>query len=260
MVSAVIVPFNAKPAGRYVHPRAAETLEQEGDEGYNLDVASDAAPNYLRWVADLCAPHLGESFLEVGAGIGSITQHLVSGRRAVVMDLSASSVAAMRRRFEGMPNVRVVQADLRDWEPGETFDSVLLVNVLEHIRDDVGTLAALRRFVRPGGKVVVYVPALNGLFGNWDERVGHFRRYSKWRLREVMRAAELEPVELRYANLLAIPPWILFSQFSKADSSGDASLRLWDRTGVPLTRFVESRVRMPIGLNLLGAGRTARSR
>jgi SAM-dependent methyltransferase len=258
-VTAVIVPFNAKPAARYVHPRAAETVEQEGDEAFNLEVASDAAANYLRWVAELCAPHVGESFLDVGAGVGSVTQHLVRGRRAVAIDLAESSVAAMRHRFQGMPNVRVVQADLRTWDPGETFDSVLLVNVLEHIRDDVATLAALRGVLRPGGTVVLYVPALNGLFGSWDERALHFRRYSKWRLRKVLRQAELEPVELRYANFLAMMPWILFSRFSKPGTDGGASLRLWDRTGVPLTRLVESRVRPPIGLNLLGVGQRPRS-
>ena len=82
-----------------------------------------------------------------------------------------------------------------------------MVNVLEHIRDDVGVLSSLQRFLEPGGSIVIYTPALNGLFGSWDDYAGHFRRYSKWRLREVFRQAELDTVELRYANLLAIPAW-----------------------------------------------------
>lgn len=251
----MFVPVNARPAARYVHPRAADTTDQEADEGFNLEVASVAAQNYLRWVADLCAPHLGATVLEVGAGVGSVTEHLASGRHIVATDLSESSVAAMRGRFRDHPNVEVMQADLRTWEPGRTFDSLLMINVLEHIRDDAGALVSLSRFVRPGGTIVIYVPALNGLFGKWDDYVRHFRRYSKWRLGEVMRQAALEPVELRYANLLALPAWIAFSPLMKFDADGRHSLSIWDRTAVPLTRLIESRVRVPIGLNLLGVGR-----
>jgi SAM-dependent methyltransferase len=251
----VFVRFNARPAAGYVHPRASEITDQEADEGFNLEVAGAVAPNYLRWVADLCAPHLGTSVLEVGAGRGSVTQHLVEGRHVLATDLSQSSVEAMRRRFAGVPNVEVREADLRTWDPGRTFDSLLMVNVLEHIRDDVGALSSLSRFVRPGGSIVLYVPALNGLYGNWDEHVRHFRRYSKWRLRDVLRLASLEPVELRYANVLAMPAWLAFSMFMRVDTDGRRSLSLWDRTLVPVTRFIESRVRVPLGLNLLGVAR-----
>jgi len=252
-----MVSFNTQPALRYVHPRAAGTEEQEGDEQFNLDNVSETAPNYLHWVADLVEPHLGESVLEVGAGTGSVTQHLIDGRRLVATDLSESSVATMSRRFEREPSVRVVRAGLRTWDPGEQFDSVLMINVLEHIRDDVGVLASLRRHVKPGGSVVIYVPALNGLYGPWDEMAGHFRRYSKWRLRRVLEGASLDVVELRYANALAVPAWALFSLVSRVDTNGDRSLSIWDRTAVPLTRLIETRFAPPIGLNLLGVGRVS---
>jgi SAM-dependent methyltransferase len=175
----------------------------------------------------------------------------------VATDLSVSSVEAMQRRFADVPNVEVRRADLRTWDPGRTFDSLLMVNVLEHIRDDVGALVSLRRFVRPGGSVVIYVPAMNGLYGKWDEHVRHFRRYSKWRLHQVMRQASLHPVELRYANMLAMPAWVAFSMLMRFDADGRHSLSIWDRTVVPTTRFIESRVRVPFGLNLLGVGRVS---
>jgi 2-polyprenyl-3-methyl-5-hydroxy-6-metoxy-1,4-benzoquinol methylase len=251
----MFVKFNAGPAARYVHPRATHTSEQEGDDASNLEVASEASPNYLKWVADLCAPHLGASVLDVGAGTGSVTQHLVEGRYVVATDLTESSVEAMRRRFHGLDSVEVHKADLRTWDPGRRFDSVLMVNVLEHIRDDVGVLSSLQRFLGPGGSIVIYTPALNGLFGRWDDYAGHFRRYSKWRLGEVFRQASLDTVELRYVNLLAIPAWILFSPVMSVDGDARHSLSIWDRTAVPLTRFIESRVRVPIGLNILGVGR-----
>jgi SAM-dependent methyltransferase len=252
----VFVPFNARPVARYVHPRAARIAEQEDDDRFNLDVVEEAAPNYVRWMADLCSPHLGRTVLEIGAGIGAVTEHLVDGREIVATDLSASSVETMRERFRDAPNVTVLQADVRTLSSSDRFDSILMINVLEHIRDDVATLGLLRGHLYSGGTIVIYVPALNGLYGSWDERARHFRRYSKWRLRRVLQEAGLEPVELRYANLLAIPAWFLFSVLRRSDDDGGTSLGLWDRTGVPLTRLVESHIRVPLGLNLLAVGAT----
>jgi SAM-dependent methyltransferase len=247
--------INTPPAARYVHPAAIGATGAEGDHDFALDVASEAAPNHLRWIADLVSPHLGRRVLEVGAGLGAITEHIAAGRHVVASDVSDECVHALRERFDGAGDVRVLQADLRTWEPDEAFDSVLMVNVLEHIEDDAGALASLSRFVEPGGTVVVYVPALNGLFGAWDRKVGHFRRYSKWRLTEVMREAGLDVRFMRYANVLAIPGWLAFTNLARGDATGDHSLPLWDRYAVPVSRAIESRVPVPLGTNLLGVGR-----
>jgi len=252
--------FNALPAARYVHPKAFENGAQAGEHDHALDIASEASPNYLRWIADLCKPHLGHDVMDVGAGHGAITEHFAAGRSVLATDLSDTCVAAMRRRFAAAPNVEVQKADLRELGPeevGRRFDSIVLINVLEHIEDDAGALAHLAGCLRPGGAFVVYVPALNGLFGPWDRKVGHFRRYSKWRLRGVAAAAGLQVVELRYVNLLAIPAWLAFSRLSmRVNEDPGTSLSLWDRTGVPLSRLIESRVRPPLGLNLLCVAQT----
>ena len=249
---------NARPAARFVHPWATGDVDEAEDHGINLDVAADAAPNHLQGVADLVSPHLGKRVLDMGAGIGAITERLAEGRRLVACEISDEFVAALRQRFDGVGNVEVVQADLRTWQPAERFDSVVMINVLEHIEDDAGTLRALSRFAAPGGTVVIYVPALNGLFGDFDSKVGHFRRYSKWRLGEVMREAGLEVEELRYANMIAIPGWIAFTHASR-DMSGGTSLPLWDRYVLPLSQALESRVRVPLGTNLLGVARVPAS-
>jgi SAM-dependent methyltransferase len=253
-VTQVVELLRSRPASRYIHPKAIGLAEAEGDHDAGLDRASEAAPNYLRWIADLCRPHLGKSVLEVGAGNGSITQLFADGRRVLATDVSEGCVAALEERFRHTPTVEVAKADVRTVELDERFDSVLMINVLEHIEDDVGTLASVQRFLRPGGSIVIYVPALNGLYGRWDLKVGHRRRYSRWRLGEVFREAGLESIELRYVNILAIPAWAAFSRTS-VDRTARGSLTVWDRTAVPLGRLLESRIRMPIGLNLLGVGR-----
>lgn len=252
---------NRPPALRYVHPKSGG--RDDGDYDFALEAATASLPNYLKWIAGLCAPHLGPSLLDVGAGHGAVTQHFAEGRSVTAVDVSDDCVTALRRRFADTPAVRVVCADLRTWTTEERFDSVVLINVLEHILDDVGALESLQRFTLPGGTFVLYVPALNGLFGEWDRKVGHYRRYSKWRLRAVVEAAGLELIELRYANLLAIPAWLAFSVASgRVETTGDKSLPisdraavLWDRAAVPLIRAVEARVQPPLGLNLLCAAR-----
>jgi 2-polyprenyl-3-methyl-5-hydroxy-6-metoxy-1,4-benzoquinol methylase len=239
------------PAARYIHPKALATPAEAGEHDHNLDVADESSPNYLRWIADLIEPHLGRRVLELGAGIGSITQLYSGGHDVVAIDLSDQCVATLRQRFAGSPNVSVRQQDLRKLEAaGEQFDSVLMVNVLEHIQDDAGLLSTLPPVLKPAGTIVIYVPALNALYGQWDRKVGHFRRYSKWRMREIAREAGLEVLELRYVNALAIPAWVAFSR-TDVDRTQSASLSIWDRTGVPVSRALEQRLPVPIGLNVL---------
>jgi SAM-dependent methyltransferase len=231
-------------------------VDREGDHDADLDVTSENAPNYLAWVAEICGRHLGHRVLEVGAGLGAVTAHYEHGREVVANDMSPACVRALRERFADHPNVRVEDADLRVLGLQQQFDSVLMVNVLEHIVDDVEALRGLSKQLVPGGNVVVYVPALNSLYGPNDKKVGHYRRYSIWRLREVFREAELEPVELRWVNFLAIPAWALFSRGDVHDTRQNGELlSLWDRTAVPAARFLEGHLRMPIGLNVLGVGR-----
>lgn len=244
------------PAARYIHPKAAHLVDREGDHDADLDVSGENLPNYLAWVAELCRLRLGHRVLEVGAGLGAITARYEQGHEVVANDVSPACVRALRERFAEHPNVRVEDRDLRTLVLDEGFDSVLMVNVLEHIADDAGALRELSRLLVPGGNVVAYVPALNGLYGARDERIGHYRRYSVWRLREVFLAAGLEPVELRWCNLLAIPAWATFGRGDVQDPQRSGQLlSLWDRAAVPAGRFLEAHVRVPIGLNVLGVGR-----
>ena len=241
---------------RYIHPKAASLLEEEGDHDADLELSGESAPNYLSWVANLCRQHLGHRVIEVGAGLGAITTRYERGREVVAVDVSPSCVRVLRERFADRPNVHVEDRDLRTLESDERFDSVLMVNVLEHIADDVEALRGLSRLLAPGGNIVVYVPALNGLYGPLDRKIGHYRRYSVWRLREVFREAGLAPVELRWVNLIAIPAWAAFGRGDVNDADRSSKLlSLWDRTAVPASQFLEDRIRTPIGLNVFGVGR-----
>lgn len=199
-------------------------------------------------------PYLGRSVLEIGSGHGSITQHLVDGRRVVATDVSEACLGLLQKRFADLPNVTVRYADVRDLDMSERFDSVVMINVLEHIYDDAGTLRLLSDRLEPGGNCVIYVPAINSLYGRYDRAVGHYRRYSKRLLRAVADEAGLRPIELRYVNLLTIPAWLVLGLGGidcESETSMSRSLDLWDKLAIPITRGVERHVSPPIGLNLL---------
>jgi 2-polyprenyl-3-methyl-5-hydroxy-6-metoxy-1,4-benzoquinol methylase len=235
---------------------AAGLVNAEADHTANIDVAEDNAPNYLEWIAARCRPHLGQRVLEVGAGTGSITARFADGRQVLAVERDDWCIKELERRFAGSPNVTVRRADLSALaDEGLRFDSVVMLNVLEHIEDDVAALESLRRLLAPGGRIVLYVPALNGLYGAFDRKVGHYRRYAPWRMRQVFAAAGLEQVDMRYMNILSVPAWWIFSR-GNLERSSAGRLSLWDRTGIPLGRRMESLIRVPFGLNLFCVART----
>jgi SAM-dependent methyltransferase len=173
----------------------------------------------------------------------------------LAIERSGWCIEELEKRFAQTPNVTVRHADLVELfgEP-QRYDSIVMINVLEHIEDDVAALASLRRLLVPGGRVVLYIPALNGLYGPWDRKVGHYRRYSKWRMRRVLDAAGLVEVDLRYMNSLSIPAWWIFSH-GNVERSVAGRLNLWDKTGVPLGRLIESVIPPPLGCNVFCVAR-----
>lgn len=220
-----------------------------------LDHLATAAPNYADWVTALIDPHVGEDVLEVGAGHGTIAERLARpGRRVVASDISPRCVEMLRTRFEGDPHVEVVGKDLLADPGGRTFDTVVLVNVLEHVPDDVELLERIRHVLRPGGKVVLYVPALPGLYSRFDAMVGHLRRYTRSSLAMVVARAGLEVRDLRFVNLPGAAAWWLVSKKLGRVPTTPVMAATYDRVVVPVVRRAEARGGVPVGQSLLCIG------
>jgi SAM-dependent methyltransferase len=243
------------PATRYVNPEAEGIVNEDGDHDAGIDVAEENSPNYLAWIADRVRPHLGRAVLEVGAGTGSITELYAPGRQVLAIDRSPWCIDEMNKRFATIDNVEVRKVDALDLvDEGRRFDSIVMLNVLEHIEDDVAILRTLGSLLEPDGRIVLYVPALNGLYGRWDRKVGHYRRYAPWRLRAVLDEAGMAPVEMGYMNALSVPVWWAFSH-SDVEKSNAGKMSLWDKTGIAWGRRIESVIPVPFGLNVFCAAR-----
>ena len=201
-------------------------------------------------IIDELSPHIGRRVVEVGAGLGLVTQQLVRrGHHVTALEPDPALFARITERASGAVTHNCTLADL----PGnDTFDTALYVNVLEHIKDDVAELVAARGRLAPGGKVVVFVPAMPSLYGTMDEVSGHFRRYRRAELTAVMERAGFTVESLRNFDPVGILPYWLSYRVLRRTTLGGATVGLYDRVIIPVSRIVSGLVgRRGPGKNLV---------
>jgi SAM-dependent methyltransferase len=243
-----------------------ESLNQRDGEAPSRPVSGDTAlqdevleeltvaNNYRRWLTGLASPWLGDTPIEIGSGRGDHAAEWRSlGHRVTASEADPGRLEALRQRFAADPGVRVraLQAPIN--EDGDHSAAVAL-NVLEHVPDDVAALRSFARLVRPGGHVVVLVPAFPLLMSRFDRLIGHHRRYRRAGLRTATLAAGLRPVHLCYVNLPGFFGWLLLVRLLRGAPSDTLVLRLFDRVVPFLARF-EARWPPPLGQSLLCVAR-----
>jgi SAM-dependent methyltransferase len=219
--------------------------------------ALESAVNYNRWVADLTLPYLGDDPIEIGSGIGvSASLWLDAGvPRLTVTDVDDETLRELHARFDGDARVAVRRLDLASAETGE-YSALVALNVLEHIEDDVAALRNAARLLRPGGRIVLFVPAFPFAMGKFDREIGHYRRYTKASARTAFERAGLSPEVVRYVNAPGLLAWFVGMRLLGLRPSEGPVLRMWDGGVIPVVRALESRVRMPFGQSVLAVART----
>ena len=207
------------------------------------------ATRYTDWLVDIIRPHLGDDPIEIGAGLGDHARRWLDEGvpRITLTERDPELAASLRRRFDGDSRVEVRNLDLLEAEPAQHSAAVLL-NVLEHIDDDV---AALRRARGLAGRVVVLVPAFPFAMSRFDREIGHHRRYTKATLSTAARAAGLTVDVLDYVNALGLIGWTVGMKFLRLEPREGKVLSLWDRHVVPTARRLEEARKPPFGQSLL---------
>jgi len=232
-----------------------ETFQYVGNE---LDLFA-AAIRWKAYLADQLRPFLGEEVLEVGAGLGATTRLLCGPwqRRWIGLEPDPSLASRAARAVEAgtLPaSVQIRAGTLETVSRGEMFDTVLYVDVLEHIQDDVGEAVLAAAHLRPGGFLAVLAPAHQWLFSPFDMAIGHCRRYTRSSLRSVA-PAHLTLERLRYldsAGLVASAANRLLLHQSMPTSR---QIQLWDRAMVPISRHLDALIRFSAGKSVLGVWR-----
>jgi SAM-dependent methyltransferase len=208
------------------------------------------AGRFNRWVFDSIAPCLSGDILEVGCGTGTFTALMaLAGHRVTAVDINPSYVEKAKTRLAAQDRVTVLAGDATQMSWSSRFDTVVLLDVLEHIEDDVGFLRRLAACLAPGGRLVVKVPAGEWLYSPLDSAIGHFRRYSKKSLRRAFEDAGLARGDERHFNAAGVPGWWLNGRVLKRITPPQEQIRVFEAI-VPLLRVVET-VARPFGLSII---------
>jgi SAM-dependent methyltransferase len=224
--------------------------------GRDLEQGGADQPRYRRYQYDLIAPHCGRSVLEVGAGLGEFATQFTGLDRLVLTDADPDAVHLLAERFADRPEVEARQLALGgELSAGKPVDSIVAINVLEHIEDDAAALKSLSRLVIPGGTIVLWVPGYQQLYGEFDRRVGHFRRYTPATLRDAFERAGLRVELAKPVNLLGGIAWWAAVRRGGSTKPNPRLVSIYDRFVVPVTRAVESVVPVPFGQTVLGVAR-----
>jgi 2-polyprenyl-3-methyl-5-hydroxy-6-metoxy-1,4-benzoquinol methylase len=207
----------------------------------------DDANNYASWILNLAAPYLGREVLEVGAGHGTMTELLAERTdRVVATDLSSRCTDLLCTRFLNEPRVNVMLGPIRDAADRGPFDSAVLINVLEHIEEDDKALAELHDLLKPGGRLILWVPAFALLYSDFDRSIGHHRRYRRNELAAQLNRSGFQIVDLRYVNAVGAIAWFLMVRLAKRIPNRRAAM-IFDRYVVPVVRRVEKKYHPPFG-------------
>jgi glycosyltransferase involved in cell wall biosynthesis len=214
------------------------------DPGAHILDSLAGTKRFNRWMGDTIRPWIGTRVLELGAGIGNMTQQLAGGRKHyVASDIDSEHLARLRVRFRGRPNLEIRKCDLCDAadfaELKEKFDTVVCLNVVEHVSDDLAALRNIRSVLAAGGRAIILVPQDQRVFGTLDEVLGHCRRYDLAQLHKLMDDAGFVLDRTIQFNRVTRPGWWWNGRVLKRRSFGRLQLRLFDWL-VPFSRRVDA--------------------
>ena len=226
-------------------------------DGYYVLQSMRRARGLNRWILDQFRRYLGQRVLEAGAGIGNFTELLLDRERLICLDNDPLYVEMANWRLGHLENVRTLQRDLAD--PAtyaelapERIDTIVCLNVLEHIGPDEQVLRAYYDVLQAGGHAIILVPAHPSLYSPCDEALGHVRRYTQTELHTRMQAAGFEIVMMEEFNRMGVPGWWLNKQMGRRDLN-PRQMRLFELL-LPLAKGLEA-LKVGRGLSLIGVGR-----
>ena len=225
--------------------------------GSELELFS-AAHNWKAYWSSRVRPFVGGDTLEVGAGIGANTPFLDQGgnRRWVCLEpdrLLTAQLTANLTRSTARPGYEIICGTVQSLDAGQ-FDTIIYIDVLEHIEDDRGELSAAARLLRPGGRLIVLSPAHQRLFTPFDAAIGHYRRYDRPMLRRI------SPPDLRFEQvwyldsaglLLSAANRLLLQQSMPTRTQ----IAFWDRCVIPFSRVLDRCLFGSVGKTIVGVWR-----
>ncbi len=211
-------------------------------------------PQLNRWYFSKFADRVRGDVLELGSGIGNISGLIAETADSLLAtEIESGYVASLRERFADAPHVDVARFDLEGPLPASvaerTFDTVLSMNVIEHVADDLGAVRRVSSRLKPGGWMLTYVPAMPFAYGPMDEALGHHRRYTRATFGRLMEDAGLVVDRLEYMNALGLVGWWVNNKVLRRRIPDPSQVGVFERL-MPLVRL-EDLVSVPVGLGVV---------
>lgn len=210
---------------------------------------------YARWIFSRLRPYLGSRIMEIGTGIGNNVRHLLAnpGTSLILTEYRPDYVDLLRERFGHRPNVQVFQYDATQPPAPELAasppDSIVCLNVLEHIEQDQVALRNMYDLLQPGGRLMLLVPAHEALYCAIDRNLDHHRRYSRDQVQQMLHQAGFKPIESFYFNPLGAIGWFAAGKILRAQCIKPYHVRI-QRMLLPLGKIMD-RLGLPFGLSVV---------
>ena len=209
--------------------------------------------NYNRWIYEQLKYYLGRRILEIGAGVGSITRYLLCADQLTIVDISDENISYLKRYFQEYPHVRILKQDITNSMQEELkindFDTIVCLNVLEHIENDRGALINIHALMKEDARLIITVPALPFLMGSLDFAHGHYRRYTKSGLLDLLKSTGFSVEKINYFDFLGTLGWFLNAKILRRKSF--SQLQLWFFERFSWLFKLESNLRLPFGKSLV---------
>ena len=211
-------------------------------DAYGSEILSrlNRAPRFTKWMADTIRPYVGDRVLEIGAGIGNLTANLLPRTEYHASDINPHYLDRLGTLKQSRPYLQVHYTDAAAGEtfPPASFDTVVCLNVVEHIEDDVAALTNIRKSLDKNGRAIILVPNGPGLFGTLDKVLGHIRRYTREHLLDVCRRAGFTVEKVIKFNRLGSPGWWWNGRVLKRATFGLWQIKMLNAL-VPIVRPID---------------------
>ncbi len=235
-----------------------------GNSKYGTDTLEviSAANNFNRWMYETIKPHCRGQILEIGSGIGNISRFFIEdGAEISLSDIEISYFPRLKEKFDDKENMKgMYRLDFSDKnlennhpEMLGKFDTIFALNVVEHIPDHEQALRNAMKMLRPGGRVVILVPAFQSLFNGFDTQLDHQRRYTRKSLQKLIEESGFTLKSAQYFNFIAILGWYISGTILKKEMIPNGQMKFYDKL-VPLWKVIDFFTSRIAGVSVIQVG------
>ncbi|MBA3284426.1 MAG: methyltransferase [Nitrosopumilus sp.] len=220
------------------------------------------ADKFNQWMAETIAPYVSGDILEIGSGLGNISQYFIDKNYQITLsDIDPYYLETLNKHFHDIGNVKeILSIDLQSKKFFETykdlakkFDTVFYLNVLEHLEFEDLAIQNSQFLLKPGGNLIILVPAYSFLYSPMDKALDHYRRYTQKRLNHVFQRNEMIVIKSFYFNFLGIVEW-LYGKIKKLKTVPDSEMSTFNAL-IPFAKLFDKAIFHSMGLSVISVAK-----